>query len=59
MVYKAGVTVLVGVSAGGHKAKPLVIGASKDPRCFKGIDRTTLPVVYVNQASTWMTSDIF
>ena len=58
-VYKAGVTVLVGISANGFKFKPLVIGASKDPRCFRGINRTTLPVVYVNQASAWMTSEIF
>ena len=58
-VYKAGVTVLVGISANGFKFKPLVIGASKDPRCFMGINCTTLPVVYVNQASAWMTSEIF
>ena len=37
---KAGVTVLVGISAAGHKFKPLVIGISKRPRCFKGLSVT-------------------
>jgi hypothetical protein len=42
---------------GSHKLPLLVIGKSKNPRCFKGIK--TLPVTYKNQTNSWMSSDIF
>ena len=39
------------------KLKPLVIGKSKSPRCFKGVKH--LPVDYVSNANAWMTSSLF
>ena len=45
--------------SGGDKLKPLVIGKSKIPRCFKGIDMDILPVLYCAKSKTWMTSVIF
>ena len=56
---RARVTVLVGVSAAGHKFKPLVVGKSKRPLCFQNVDMTQLPVVYYSQPSAWMTAEIF
>ena len=52
-------TVMVGVSAAGHKFKPVVVGRSKRPRCFRNVDMTELPVVYYSQPSAWMTAEIF
>ena len=45
--------------SGSDKLKPLVIGKSKIPRCFKGIDMDTLPVLYCANSNAWMTSVIF
>ncbi|KAL4120835.1 hypothetical protein QTP88_013453 [Uroleucon formosanum] len=39
------------------KKKPIVIGKSKEPRCFKGFKN--LPVDYFSNANAWMTSFIF
>lgn len=41
---------------GSHKVKPLVIGKSKKPRCFKGFNN---PLPYANSKSAWMTRIIF
>lgn len=41
---------------GSHKVKPLVIGKSKKPRCFKGFNN---PLPYANSKSAWMTRLIF
>jgi hypothetical protein len=47
------------VNAKGGKEKPIVIGKSAKPRCFKGIsDRSELPCVYFNQHKAWMESEI-
>ncbi|XP_031549387.1 tigger transposable element-derived protein 6-like [Actinia tenebrosa] len=46
-------------SATGEKLKPLVIGKSRKPRCFKNINTEQLPVTYVNSKKAWMTNDIF
>lgn len=43
---KERITVLFCVSAEGQKRKPLVIGASSKPRCFKNINLKGLPVTY-------------
>ena len=43
-------------AAGTHKFKPLVIGRSKSPRCFKNF---VLPVKYASSKNAWMTSFIF
>ena len=37
----------------------LLIGIYKNPRCFKNINRDTLPVHYANQSTAWMNSTIF
>ncbi|KAL4084299.1 hypothetical protein QTP88_028124 [Uroleucon formosanum] len=39
------------------KKKLLVIGKSKNPRCFKGV--SSIPVFYENNTKAWMTSAIF
>ncbi|XP_030069561.1 tigger transposable element-derived protein 4-like [Microcaecilia unicolor] len=42
---------------GGEKLEPLVIGKSKQPRCFKNVKR--LPVSYRANANSWMTWDLW
>ena len=42
----------------GYKLKPLVIGKSLNPRCFKHVDKDNLPVHYYANNSAWMNSDI-
>ena len=47
------------VNASGGKEKPIIIGKSVNPRCFRGIqDRTLLPCQYFNQSKAWVNSDI-
>lgn len=41
---------------GSHKLKTLVIGKSKNPRCFKGFNN---PLLYSSSKSAWMTRHIF
>jgi len=54
------VTVLATANATGDFRLPLlVIGKSRDPRAFKHIDRSTLPVVYASQAKAWMDQQLF
>ena len=44
-------------AVGSHKIPPLIIGKSKEHRCFpKG---QPLPVDYIDQKKAWMTTDIF
>ena len=55
---KTRITVMVAANmTGSCKEKLLVIGKSRKPRCFKNLH--SLPVVYENNAKSWMTSDIF
>ncbi|XP_061169979.1 tigger transposable element-derived protein 4-like, partial [Saccostrea echinata] len=42
--------------SGDDKRKLLIIGESKDPRCFRG---KSLPVVYKANKNSWMTGEIF
>lgn len=52
------VTVMVGANADGSERLPLlVIGKSKNTRCFKNV--RSLPVEYNNSKKAWMTSEIF
>lgn len=44
---------------GSEKLKPLVIGKSENPRCFKSINKADLPVTYRGNKSAWMTNTIF
>ncbi|CAG8817011.1 13347_t:CDS:2, partial [Gigaspora rosea] len=46
-------------STGTDKLRPLVIGTSKKPRSFNGINISQLPVTYQNNKKAWMTSDIW
>ncbi|GBM62135.1 Tigger transposable element-derived protein 2, partial [Araneus ventricosus] len=39
-------------TSGSHRAKLTLVGKSKKPRCFKGINKTALPVHYMHQEST-------
>ncbi|XP_023214516.1 jerky protein homolog-like [Centruroides sculpturatus] len=55
---KSRVTVMVcGNATGTHRLPLLIIGKSKNPRCFKGIKQ--LPVIYKNQKNSWMDTSIF
>jgi hypothetical protein len=52
------ITVLVCANSDGtEKRKVLVIGKSKNPRCFKNVK--SLPVRYSANKNAWMTSDLF
>ena len=46
-------------ATGTHKLPLMVIGKSRNPRCFKHIDRSALPVTYYSQKSAWVDSEIF
>ena len=46
------------VNASGDKEKPVVIWKSAKPRCFKGINKSHLPVEYFDQQKAWMSGDI-
>ena len=56
---KERLTVLLACSAAGEKLKPLVIGKSENPRCFRGHKPSSLPVTYKWNKKAWMTSEIF
>ncbi|KAL4148907.1 hypothetical protein QTP88_003046 [Uroleucon formosanum] len=51
-------TVLLCVSISGEKLKPLVIGKSVKPRCFKGIDVSKLAIEWKANSEAWMTTHI-
>lgn len=54
---KERVTFLACTNADGtHKLKPLIIGRSKNPRCFKNY---SLPVEYKHSKTAWMSVPIF
>jgi hypothetical protein len=54
---KERLTVLCCANMSGSKEKLLVVGKSKNPRCFKGVKR--LPVDYCANTNAWMTTPIF
>ena len=45
-------------AVGGSEAKPVVVWKSDNPRCFKKVDKSQLPVHYYSQQKAWMTGDI-
>ncbi|GBN29937.1 Tigger transposable element-derived protein 4 [Araneus ventricosus] len=54
---KVRLAVMLGANMNGHqKLKPLVIGRSKNPRCFKAAK--SLEVDYIFNKKSWMTSEI-
>jgi len=55
---KERVTLLLGANMSGtEKLRPLLIGKSKKPRCFKQVK--SLPLDYYANKKSWMTSEIF
>jgi hypothetical protein len=54
---KQRITVFVCANSLGEKLKPIVIGKSKNPRCFRG--KSSLPVIYRNNDKSWMTTEIW
>ncbi|KAL4135901.1 hypothetical protein QTP88_007483 [Uroleucon formosanum] len=57
---KERVTVMVGANmTGTEKLKLLVIGKSKQPRCFKKKNVQSLPVTYAYNKKAWMLSTIY
>ena len=53
------VIILLCVNMSGSDKRKLLIGKSKRPRCFKGINMRTLPIIYCANRNAWMTSLIF
>ena len=49
---------MVGCTSDGFQFKPLVIGKSHRPRCFRGVDMSTLNCVYFQQDSAWMSGEL-
>lgn len=58
-VSKDRLTVMLCASALGEKLKPLVIGKSAKPRCFKHVDLNKLGVTWRHNKKAWMTTDTF
>ncbi len=56
---KERITFIPCTSALGEKLKLLVIGKSKNPRCFKGYTKDNLGVFYESNQKAWMTNAIF
>ena len=52
-------TVVLTCSALGEKLKPMIIGKSKNPRCFRGIDLSCVGVEYHSSCKAWMTNSLF
>ena len=44
---------------GSEKLKPVAIGTSENPRCFKNINKANLPVYYRNNTKAWINATIF
>ena len=55
---KQRLTIAFMVNAAGEKESAIVIWKAEKPRCFKGIDISTLPVKYFSQPNAWMTGEI-
>ena len=56
-VSKERITVLFCASMTGEKKRLFLIGKSKSPRCFKGVQK--LPVDYEANSNAWMTGQLF
>ena len=46
-------------ATGTHKLKPVLIGKSTKPRCFKNVNMDALPVIYKSQRNAWMNLEWF
>ncbi|XP_071150620.1 tigger transposable element-derived protein 6-like [Mytilus edulis] len=56
---KERLTVMFACSSTGGKLKPLVIGKSNNPCCFKNVNKGNLPVTYYSNKKAWMTTNAF
>jgi hypothetical protein len=57
---KERLTILVTASMTGKKMKLIVIGKSRNPRCFKNIKHIDcLPVTYESNSKAWMTAELW
>ena len=52
-------TLVLTVNMLGDFEKPLVIGKSQKPRCFKHISPSSLPVTWKHNKKAWMTTSIY
>lgn len=55
---KQRLTILLCANMEGDKEDPLIIGKSKNPRCFKGNHVDKLPLEWVSNKKAWMTTEI-
>ena len=55
--YRITVNACVNVT-GDIKLPLLFISKAKNPRCFKGINQSTLPVIYRNHLNAWMDTEL-
>lgn len=51
-------TVMHCVFADGTFERPMVIGKANNPRCFKSIDKQSLPVTWKFNRKAWMTASV-
>ena len=58
-IKKDRISILLTVSMLGEKLRPIVIGKSAKPRCFKSININKLPIKWKNNKKAWMTASIF
>uniref|UniRef100_A0A4W3HV52 HTH CENPB-type domain-containing protein n=1 Tax=Callorhinchus milii TaxID=7868 RepID=A0A4W3HV52_CALMI len=52
-------TVMLCASLAGDKERPVVVGRSAEPRCFRNIGVGSLPVDYHGNRTSWLTSQVF
>lgn len=46
-------------ATGTHKLPLMFVGKAANPRCFKNINKSSLPVAYFNQKNAWVDCTIF
>ena len=46
-------------ATGSHKLPLMFIGKSANPRCFKNVNKSALPVIYYAQKKAWVNTEIF
>ena len=46
-------------ATGTHKLPHMFKGKAANPRCFKHVNKATLPVTYYNQKNAWVDANIF
>jgi len=55
---KERLTVFICSNIDSELLKPLVIGKAQKPRCFRNLDRNSLPVIWRWNKKAWMTASI-